>query len=92
MQNRRAVSHQRTTTNRVIRTKILAADIIHVGGGNTLQMMRLWRHLGVDKIPKSAYENGRCWLALVRVQFVGAILGILIRCRSTTHDDSSTSR
>src|SRR5271170_3341968 len=29
-----------------IRKKIRSADIIYVGGGNTLQMMRLWRRLG----------------------------------------------
>jgi dipeptidase E len=40
------------------RRKILAADIIYVGGGNTLLMMRLWRRLGVDKLLLSAYENG----------------------------------
>ena len=41
-----------------IRRKILAADIIYVGGGNTLQMMRVWRRLGVDRFVKAAYENG----------------------------------
>lgn len=41
-----------------IRRKISTADIIYVGGGNTLMMMRLWRHLGVDKLLVSAYENG----------------------------------
>jgi dipeptidase E len=41
-----------------IRRKILWADIIYVGGGNTLLMMRLWRRLGVDKLLISAYENG----------------------------------
>jgi len=41
-----------------IRTKILRADIIYVGGGNTLLMMRLWRRLGVDELLKAAYENG----------------------------------
>jgi dipeptidase E len=40
------------------RKKIEAADIIYVGGGNTLMMMRLWRRLGVDKLLVSAYENG----------------------------------
>src|SRR5438046_671605 len=29
-----------------IRKKILSADIVYVGGGNTLKMMRLWRRLG----------------------------------------------
>jgi dipeptidase E len=41
-----------------IRNKILSADIIYVGGGNTLQMMRIWRRLGVDRILKAAYEKG----------------------------------
>ena len=41
-----------------IRTKILGTDVIYVGGGNTLLMMRVWRRLGVDKLLKSAYENG----------------------------------
>lgn len=41
-----------------IRNKILSADLIYVGGGNTLMMMRLWRALGVDKLLKRAYERG----------------------------------
>jgi dipeptidase E len=41
-----------------IRKKILGADIVYVGGGNTLQMMRLWRRLSVDKFLKAAYNNG----------------------------------
>ncbi len=41
-----------------IKKKILGADIIYVGGGNTLKMMRLWRRLGVDKFLKTAWESG----------------------------------
>ncbi|HWZ31259.1 MAG TPA: peptidase E [Bryobacteraceae bacterium] len=41
-----------------IRKKIVSADIIYVGGGNTLLMMRVWRRLGVDKLLKTAYESG----------------------------------
>jgi dipeptidase E len=41
-----------------IRRKILSADIIYVGGGNTLFMLRLWRRLGVDELLRSAYERG----------------------------------
>jgi dipeptidase E len=41
-----------------IETKIGWADVIYVGGGNTLQMMRVWRSLGVDNLLKKAYENG----------------------------------
>ena len=41
-----------------IRRKISRADIIYVGGGNTLLMMRIWRRLGVDRLLKAAYNNG----------------------------------
>jgi len=41
-----------------IQRKIVSADIIYVGGGNTLMMMRLWRRLGVDKFLREAYEKG----------------------------------
>ncbi len=41
-----------------IRNKISAADIIYVGGGNTLQMIRIWRRLGVDKLLIAAYKKG----------------------------------
>ena len=41
-----------------IRRKISSADIVYVGGGNTLLMMRTWRRLGVDQALKVAYENG----------------------------------
>jgi dipeptidase E len=41
-----------------IQRKISTADIVYVGGGNTLLMMRLWRRLGVDRMLKAAYENG----------------------------------
>ena len=38
--------------------KILSADLIYVGGGNTLKMMRRWRRLGVDRILRDAYGRG----------------------------------
>ncbi|MDD2889672.1 MAG: Type 1 glutamine amidotransferase-like domain-containing protein [bacterium] len=38
--------------------KIFRTDIIYVGGGNTLKMMKIWRATGVDKILKQAYERG----------------------------------
>ncbi len=41
-----------------IRRRILAADIIYVGGGNTLRMMMLWRHLGVDRFIDQARRRG----------------------------------
>lgn len=38
--------------------KIDWADIIYVGGGNTLKMMRRWRLLGVDVLIGSAHARG----------------------------------
>jgi len=43
---------------RELRQKILSSDLIYVGGGNTIKMMRRWRFLGVDKILKEAYKKG----------------------------------
>jgi dipeptidase E len=45
-----------------VRRKISSADIIYVGGGNTLQMMRIWRRLGVDKLLLAGASAGSiCW-------------------------------
>ncbi len=38
--------------------RILGADIVYVGGGNTLKMMRRWRYLGVDKLLEKAFNQG----------------------------------
>lgn len=38
--------------------KIESADIIYVGGGNTLKMMRRWRRLGVDAPLRQAFARG----------------------------------
>ena len=37
---------------------ILNQDIIFVGGGNTVNMLAIWKEHGVDLIMKQAYENG----------------------------------
>lgn len=42
-----------------IKRKIGEADIIYVGGGNTLMMMRRWRFLGVDKLLMKACRDGK---------------------------------
>ena len=45
-------------STREIEEKILGSDIVYVGGGNTLKMMRIWRQSAVDRILYQAYENG----------------------------------
>lgn len=42
-----------------IRNKILGSDILFVGGGNTLKMMRRWRFLGVDRMLIEAGRKGK---------------------------------
>ena len=50
--------HERPSFHQV-RTKIAWADIIYVGGGNTLKMMNRWKKLGVDRLLKGARESGK---------------------------------
>ncbi len=38
--------------------KIKAADLIYVGGGNTLRMMKMWRRFGVDRMLIRAAHEG----------------------------------
>ncbi len=38
--------------------RILSADLVYVGGGNTLKMMRRWRRLGVDALLREAHDRG----------------------------------
>jgi dipeptidase E len=45
-------------TKKELEEKILKTDIIYVGGGNTLKMMKKWRSLGVDKLMKKAHNKG----------------------------------
>ncbi|MEK5440912.1 MULTISPECIES: Type 1 glutamine amidotransferase-like domain-containing protein [unclassified Fredinandcohnia] len=37
---------------------ILEKDVIYVGGGNTRNMLLLWREWGLDHVLRKAYENG----------------------------------
>jgi len=41
-----------------IKRKILNSDIIYVGGGNTLRMMKLWRKLGINRYLDQARRKG----------------------------------
>jgi len=41
-----------------ITAKIAWADLIYVGGGNTLMMMNKWRRLGVDQLLRKAHKRG----------------------------------
>ena len=40
-------------------TKIAAADLIYVGGGNTKKMVALWKELGVDRMLREHLDAGK---------------------------------
>lgn len=42
-----------------IQKKIDWADIIYEGGGNTLDMIKLWKDTGFDKLLKNAWRSGK---------------------------------
>lgn len=42
-----------------IQGKIQAADMIYIGGGDTVYMLEKWKETGVDKMIIDAYENGK---------------------------------
>ncbi len=46
------------TTRREIERRIFNSDIIYVGGGNTLKMLKIWRKRGVDRALEKAYKKG----------------------------------
>lgn len=41
-----------------IRGRLLAQDVIYVGGGSTVNMLAIWRIWGVDSALREAYEAG----------------------------------
>jgi len=41
-----------------LRGLVLSQDLIYVGGGNTRNLMTLWRDWGLDDIMREAWENG----------------------------------
>ncbi len=50
---------QEKPTLKEVQAKLDWADVIYVGGGNTLKMMKKWRRLGVDKMLRRAYADGK---------------------------------
>lgn len=51
--------HKQTLPFTDIQKRIRKADIIYVGGGNTLMMMNRWKRLGVDKALREARVQGK---------------------------------
>ncbi len=49
---------RRPPTTSEIEEKLSRAEIVYVGGGNTLMMMKVWRKLGLDTMLRQAWERG----------------------------------
>lgn len=44
-------------SEKTLREMVMGADIIYVGGGNTLSMIRTWKRLGFDKVLREAVDR-----------------------------------
>jgi peptidase E len=48
----------RTLDDDALRAYLLAQDVVYVGGGNTANMLAVWRLHGVDRLLREAYDGG----------------------------------
>ncbi|QOV33798.1 peptidase E [Streptomyces ferrugineus] len=49
---------QRDLDDEALRAFLLAQDVVYVGGGNTANLLAVWRVHGVDRILREAYDRG----------------------------------
>ncbi|MGW1608415.1 Type 1 glutamine amidotransferase-like domain-containing protein [Streptomyces sp. NPDC002285] len=49
---------QRTLGDEALRAYLLAQDVVYVGGGNTANLLAVWRVHGVDRLLREAYDHG----------------------------------
>ncbi|MEU1269758.1 peptidase E [Streptomyces sp. NPDC005799] len=49
---------QRELDDDALRAQVHAQDVVYVGGGNTANLLAVWRVHGVDRLLREAYEHG----------------------------------
>ena len=49
---------RRERDDAALRAFLLAQDVVYVGGGNTANLLAVWRVHGVDRLMREAYEGG----------------------------------
>lgn len=59
----------------VVEEKIVSADIIYVGEGNTARMLDIWQQYGVDVCLRNAYQNGTILCGLSSGAICWAVFG-----------------
>ncbi len=82
----RLFDRSRSTTE--IERTIAAADIVYVGGGNTLRMMKLWRRRGVDRLLVRAAGAGTVLTGVSAGAICWCAAGVSDSRSYTTRDDS----
>ncbi|MGW1953218.1 Type 1 glutamine amidotransferase-like domain-containing protein [Streptomyces sp. NPDC001920] len=48
----------RSLDDDALRAFVLAQDVVHIGGGNTANLLAVWRVHGVDRLLRQAYDQG----------------------------------
>lgn len=87
---------------------VMAQDVIYVGGGNTANLLAMWRAHGLDRILRSAWEAGVvlagvsagmiCWFASSVTDSFGAVaplhdgLGLIATSACPHYDGEPTRR
>ena len=71
-----------------IERMIAAADIVYVGGGNTLRMMKLWRRRGVDRLLTEAAADGTVLAGISAGAICWCAAGVSDSRSFTARDDS----
>lgn len=61
--------------NPSFKEQLLGADAIVVGGGNTLNMMGIWKAQGIDKLLAEALRRGIVLAGAVPDPFAGLMAG-----------------
>ncbi|MGW0204678.1 Type 1 glutamine amidotransferase-like domain-containing protein [Streptomyces sp. NPDC003233] len=49
---------QRELDDKALRAFLLSQDVVYVGGGNTANLLAVWRVHGVDRLLREAYDRG----------------------------------
>ncbi|MFG3099236.1 Type 1 glutamine amidotransferase-like domain-containing protein [Streptomyces sp. NPDC048182] len=49
---------RRELDDEALRTFVLSQDVVHVGGGNTANLLAVWRAHGVDRLLREAFDRG----------------------------------
>jgi peptidase E len=49
---------RRELDDEALRTFLLSQDVVYVGGGNTANLLAVWRAHGVDQVLRDAYDRG----------------------------------